>query len=722
MSLVRLLRAHALGHYTESFHDFGIETVEDVTKLRREHLADLAIQGLPDAKRYFKMLREVATASPLPQTSRERGGPARPNARVISARRRALPSVPGANRSRQEVSSTSTADRLSKSTKNHTIPRINADAINHSTNDPQQQRRPRDDRQTVPDRDLQYAGGGGELRARPTSAQPRPLSPDSSNSSRCSTPESPATLAIEIETEPSFFSSLVREETMVLTKARPTTASSPQPVQPATSRNDDESRLVPRRPTIPRKPLGPTLSSAAVRARKSKGALKGVRRDGVPTATVTTTPNASAAVPNRQTSAQSAHPTDITRPKCSSKSKGKEVVAPVLIRPESVGDADEVLGDVRIRVCVRKRPLGKRERRRNERDVIEIEPPSGCTVTAPKFAVDMQHYTQRHTFAFDQTFDVQCSNEDVYRQTARPLVRCAVNRGCKVACFAYGQTGAGKTHTMMGVPGELPGLYYLGAADLFAHLRRVGRDGTTVVWASFYEIYCGKLYDLLHGRQLLHAREDGRGTIHIRGLERVAVHSADDIMAVIERGGRSRATEATGANDTSSRSHAIIQLDLQDPATRRDVGRISFIDLAGSERASDTMDNDKIRRMEGAEINTSLLALKECIRGLDQNANHVPFRQSKLTMVLKDSFVGDSRTCMIACVAPGTLSCEHTLNTVRYADRVKELSGPERPFAVGVAGWYRYIQAELSICSIHNIRQRNFIRPRFAIQGIVRHI
>lgn len=100
---------------------------------------------------------------------------------------------------------------------------------------------------------------------------------------------------------------------------------------------------------------------------------------------------------------------------------------------------------------------------------------------------------------------------------------------------------------------------------------------------------------------------------------------------------------------------------------------MSFIDLAGSERGADTVDQNKQTRMDGAEINKSLLALKECIRALDLDKKHTPFRGSKLTQVLKDSFTGNSKTTMIANVSPATSCCEHTLNTLRYADRVKEL-------------------------------------------------
>ncbi|KFQ77004.1 Kinesin-like KIF24, partial [Phaethon lepturus] len=144
------------------------------------------------------------------------------------------------------------------------------------------------------------------------------------------------------------------------------------------------------------------------------------------------------------------------------------------------------------------------------------------------------------------------------------------------------------------------------------------------------------------------------------------------ILQVILKGGKERSTGATGVNSDSSRSHAIIQIQIKDTANRT-FGRISFIDLAGSERAADARDSDRQTKMEGAEINQSLLALKECIRALDQEHAHTPFRQSKLTQVLKDSFIGNSKTCMIANVSPSHIATEHTLNTLRYADRVKEL-------------------------------------------------
>ena len=160
-------------------------------------------------------------------------------------------------------------------------------------------------------------------------------------------------------------------------------------------------------------------------------------------------------------------------------------------------------------------------------------------------------------------------------------------------------------------------------------------------------------------------REDGKHQVCIVGLQEYRVSDTDAIVELIERGSATRSTGTTGANEESSRSHA----EGNQSKPPRLVGKLSFIDLAGSERGADTTDNDKQTRLEGAEINKSLLALKECIRALDNDQGHIPFRGSKLTEVLRDSFMGNSRTVMISCISPSSGSCEHTLNTLRYAAR-----------------------------------------------------
>ncbi|XP_068167477.1 kinesin-like protein KIF24 isoform X2 [Antennarius striatus] len=331
-------------------------------------------------------------------------------------------------------------------------------------------------------------------------------------------------------------------------------------------------------------------------------------------------------------------------------------------------------GGQRISVCVRKRPLTRAECRRGEVDVVTTY--GECVIIhESKEAVDLTQYTLQHRFYFDHVFGEESSNEEVYQRTAYPLVQHMLNGG-KATCFAYGQTGAGKTHTMLGSSPRRPGMYTLAAQDIFAHLSTVHTHSPMMVFVSFFEIYCGQLYDLLDHRKRLFAREDGQKVVHIAGLRVVSVDSVNSLLEVISQGTEERTQGKTGVNPRSSRSHALLQIQLR--GTNQQVaGKMWFVDLAGSERASDAKEPGKQSRVEGAEINQSLLALKECIRSLDQEQLHTPFRQNKLTQILRDSFVGDSMTCMIANISPGDFTTEHTLNTLRYADRVKELRRQE---------------------------------------------
>ncbi|KAF5774395.1 putative plus-end-directed kinesin ATPase [Helianthus annuus] len=335
----------------------------------------------------------------------------------------------------------------------------------------------------------------------------------------------------------------------------------------------------------------------------------------------------------------------------------------------------------KIKVVVRKRPLNKKELARKEDDVVSVCD-NGLTVHEPKLKVDLTAYVERHEFCFDAVLDQQVTNDEVYRETVQPIIPIIFRR-TKATCFAYGQTGSGKTYTMQPLP-------LRAAEDLVRYLNHpTYRNQKFKLWLSYFEIYGGKLYDLLSDRKKLCMREDGRQQVCIVGLQEFEVLDVQIVKEYIERGNAARSTGSTGANEESSRSHAILQLvvkkhnevkdtrrknDANDTKSGKVVGKISFIDLAGSERGADTTDNDKQTRIEGAEINKSLLALKECIRALDNDQIHIPFRGSKLTEVLRDSFVGNSRTVMISCISPNAGSCEHTLNTLRYADRVKSLS------------------------------------------------
>jgi len=179
---------------------------------------------------------------------------------------------------------------------------------------------------------------------------------------------------------------------------------------------------------------------------------------------------------------------------------------------------------------------------------------------------------------------------------------------------------------------------------------------------------------LLSDKQKLRVLEDGKQQIQVVGLTEKVVDGVEEVLKLIQHGNAARTSGQTSANSNSSRSHAVFQIVLRPMGSSKIHGKFSFIDLAGNERGVDTSSADRQTRMEGAEINKSLLALKECIRALGKQSGHLPFRVSKLTQVLRDSFIGEkSKTCMIAMISPGLSSCEHTLNTLRYADRVKEL-------------------------------------------------
>uniref|UniRef100_H3DD92 Kinesin-like protein n=1 Tax=Tetraodon nigroviridis TaxID=99883 RepID=H3DD92_TETNG len=360
-------------------------------------------------------------------------------------------------------------------------------------------------------------------------------------------------------------------------------------------------------------------------------------------------------------------------------------------RPLTTSD---VIEEHRICVCVRKRPLNKKELSMKGLDVITIPSKDVVMVHEPKQKVDLTRYLENQTFRFDYAFDESSTNEMVYRFTARPLVETIFERGM-ATCFAYGQTGSGKTHTMGGdFSGKnqdcSKGIYALAARDVFLMLKKPNYKKLELhVYSTFFEIYSGKVFDLLNSKAKLRVLEDGKQQVQVVGLQEKEVRCTEDVLKLIEVGNScsSRTSGQTSANAHSSRSHAVFQIILR----RKDKmhGKFSLIDLAGNERGADTSSADRQTRLEGAEINKSLLALKECIRALGRNKAHTPFRASKLTQVLRDSFIGEnSRTCMIATISPGMTSCENTLNTLRYANRVKEfgISPSDIPFSQGGQG------------------------------------
>ncbi|XP_065118911.2 kinesin-like protein KIF19 [Paramisgurnus dabryanus] len=289
------------------------------------------------------------------------------------------------------------------------------------------------------------------------------------------------------------------------------------------------------------------------------------------------------------------------------------------------------------------------------------------------------HRSREKTYMFDVAFDYTATQDEVYRSTTKGLIEGLIS-GYNATVFAYGPTGCGKTYTMLGTDRE-PGIYVRTLNDLFKAIEETSDDMRYSVSMSYLEIYNEMIRDLLNPSSgFLDLREDSKGEIQVAGITEVSTINAREIMELLMKGNKQRTQEPTAANQTSSRSHAVLQVAVRQQSRCRDIlqevrfGRLFMIDLAGSERASQTQNRGQ-RLKEGAHINRSLLALGNCINALsEKNGNkYVNYRDSKLTRLLKDSLGGNSRTVMIAHISPASLAFEDSRNTLTYADRAKSI-------------------------------------------------
>lgn len=329
----------------------------------------------------------------------------------------------------------------------------------------------------------------------------------------------------------------------------------------------------------------------------------------------------------------------------------------------------------KIKVVVRKRPVNEMEKRRKDSDIITVKDNCTLYIDEPRCKVDMTKYNERHEFIVDKVFNEDVDNYTVYVNTIKPLLVDVFKNNCVCSCFAYGQTGSGKTYTMLGSQpygqSNTPGIFQYAAHDIFDFLKVYDVENRKGIFISFYEIYCGKLYDLLQNRKMVAALENGKKEVVVKDLKVLRVLTKEELVAKMVEGVLLRKIGVNSQNDESSRSHAILNIDLKDVHKNSSLGKIAFIDLAGSERGADTIAQNKQTQTDGANINRSLLALKECIRAMDAEKSHIPFRDSELTKVLRDIFVGKSKSIMIANISPTISCCEQTLNTLRYSSRVK---------------------------------------------------
>ncbi|KAI3139053.1 uncharacterized protein N7518_006751 [Penicillium psychrosexuale] len=287
------------------------------------------------------------------------------------------------------------------------------------------------------------------------------------------------------------------------------------------------------------------------------------------------------------------------------------------------------------------------------------------------------------TFAFDRIFDQNASQGEVYESTTRSLLDNVLD-GYNATVFAYGATGCGKTHTITGTA-QQPGIIFLTMQELFERIDERADDKSTEISLSYLEIYNETIRDLLvpcgsSGKGGLMLREDSNQSVSVAGLSSYHPHNVGEVMDMIMQGNERRTMSPTAANATSSRSHAVLQINIAQKDRNADVNEphtmatFSIIDLAGSERASATQNRGE-RLFEGANINKSLLSLGSCINALcdPRKRNHIPYRNSKLTRLLKFALGGNCKTVMIVCVSPSSQHFDETQNTLRYANRAKNI-------------------------------------------------
>lgn len=383
------------------------------------------------------------------------------------------------------------------------------------------------------------------------------------------------------------------------------------------------------------------------------------------------------------------------------------------VKPSTSGTAivqTEDTSEISIKVIVRVRPHNERELQDNSRTVVEVvddkmlifdpkerETPFFFHNVAQKSRDMLKKQNKQLQFIFDRIFSTTSTNTNVFEGSTKNLITSLLD-GYNCSVFAYGATGAGKTHTMLGNKEDL-GITYRTVAELFSEIEKQSKHREFHLGVSYLEIYNENVQDLLHKSGQLHLREDGRCGVVVAGLEPVAIQSAEELLLLLAEGNKNRTQHPTDANKESSRSHAVFQVYIKiinklDSQVQR--VKLSMIDLAGSERASATGCKG-VRFKEGANINKSLLALGNCINNLADGIKHIPYRDSKLTRLLKDSLGGNCHTVMIANIGPSSLTYEDTYNTLRYANRAKKIKSYAKKNVsceMHVAGYIKIVEEQ----------------------------
>ncbi|XP_060111271.1 kinesin-like protein KIFC3 [Heteronotia binoei] len=290
--------------------------------------------------------------------------------------------------------------------------------------------------------------------------------------------------------------------------------------------------------------------------------------------------------------------------------------------------------------------------------------------------LQLMHKGKQVSFELDKVFPPEATQEDIFREVQALITSCI--DGYNVCIFAYGQTGAGKTYTMEGIP-ENPGINQRALRLLFSEVQAKASAWDYQITVSVAEIYNEGLRDLLgkmpQEKLDIKLCPDGSGQLYVPGMTEFPVHCLEDINKVFEFGHINRATECTYLNEHSSRSHALLIVTVRGVNYSTGIqttGKLNLVDLAGSERVGKSgAEGNRLR--EAQYINKSLLALGDVISALRSRQGHVPFRNSKLTYLLQDSLSGDSKTLMMVHVSPVEKNASETLCSLKFAERVRSV-------------------------------------------------
>lgn len=335
-------------------------------------------------------------------------------------------------------------------------------------------------------------------------------------------------------------------------------------------------------------------------------------------------------------------------------------------------------GGETVKVVVRVRPLNSKETAAGNEKIVDMDTKRGVAILRKPGGTDRDS----KDFTFDAVFDDSISQQQIFDDTALEIVESVMD-GFNGTIFAYGQTGAGKSHTMTGPPSppELQGLLPRAFTHIFSQIIKLSHNVKFLVRGSYIEIYNEEIRDLLskNPKERCELKDHPNSGVYVKDLSAFVVKTTEECDKLLNTGLDNRVVGATAMNETSSRSHSIFMITIEQAEGEHiRVGKLNMVDLAGSERQSKTGATGE-RLKEATKINLSLSALGNVISALvDGKSSHIPYRDSKLTRLLQDSLGGNTKTVMVANCGPADYNFDETLSTLRYAYRAKSIKNKPR--------------------------------------------